>query len=127
MYGFSKNVQTSYEDTIPRVKEALQEEGFGVLTEIDVKSTLRKKLDVEFRKYIILGACNPPIARKALSGELEIGLLLPCNVIVYENDDGGSTVSIINAEKMLSITERDDIQELASEVNAKLHRVLENV
>ena len=127
MYGFSKNVQSSYEDTIPRVKEALQGEGFGVLTEIDVKSTLRKKLNVEFRKYIILGACNPPFAHKALSGEIEIGLLLPCNVIVYENDDGGSTVSIINAEKMLSIAERDAMKELASEVNAKLQKVLENV
>ena len=127
MYGFSKNVKSSYEETVPRVKEALQGEGFGVLTEIDVKNTFRKKLDVEFRKYVILGACNPPFAHKALSGEIEIGLLLPCNVIVYQNDDGGSTVSIINAEKMLSIAERDDMKELASEVNAKLQKVLENV
>jgi uncharacterized protein (DUF302 family) len=127
MYGFSKNVKTAFEDTVPRVKQALQGEGFGVLTEIDVKSTLRKKLDVGFRKYVILGACNPPLAHKALSEEIEIGLLLPCNVIVYENDDGGSTVSVIDAEKMLSVVERNDMKELASQVGGKLKKVLENL
>ncbi len=127
MYGFSKSVKSAFEDTVPRVKEALFSEGFGVLTEIDVKSTLYKKLDVAFRKYVILGACNPPLAYKALSEELEIGLLLPCNIIVYENDDGSSTVSIIDAEKMLSVAGRDDMKALASEVNGKLKRVLENI
>lgn len=127
MYGFSKSVKSTFEDTVPRVKEALFGEGFGVLTEIDVKSTLYKKLDVAFRKYVILGACNPPLAYKALSEELEIGLLLPCNIIVYENDDGSSTVSIIDAEKMLSVAERDDMKALASDVNGKLKRVLESI
>jgi len=127
VYGFSKTVNATFEETVPRVKEALQAEGFGVLTEIDVKSTLRKKLDVDFRKYVILGACNPPFAHQALSSEIEIGLLLPCNVIVYENDDGGSTVSVIDAEKMLAVAERGDLKEVASEVNGRLKRVLEAV
>jgi uncharacterized protein (DUF302 family) len=127
MYGFSKYVKTTFEDTVLRVRDALQEEGFGVLTEIDIKSTLRKKLDVGFRKYVILGACNPLLAHKALCQEIEVGLLLPCNVIVYENDEGGSTVSIINAKKMLSVVERDDMNGMASEVANKLKKVLENV
>ena len=127
MYGFSKVVERKFEETVPRVKEALQAQGFGVLTEIDVKGTLRKKLDVGFRKYVILGACNPPFAHQALSMEIDIGLLLPCNVIVYENDDGGSTVSVIDAEKMLAVTGRSDMKSVASEVNGRLKKVLEAV
>ncbi|NIO00870.1 MAG: DUF302 domain-containing protein [Candidatus Latescibacteria bacterium] len=127
MYGFSKNLDASFEDVLPRVKDALKDQGFGVLTEIDVKDTLRKKLDVEFRKYIILGACNPPLANRALSEELEIGLLLPCNVIVYENEAGGSTVSVIDAEKMLTVVGRDDLKGFAAEVNDKLKKALESV
>jgi uncharacterized protein (DUF302 family) len=102
-------------------------EGFGVITEVDVKSTLRRKLDVGFRKYIILGACNPTLAHQALTEEIDIGLLLPCNVLVYENDDGGSTVAVIDAEKMLSVVDRDDMKALASEVSDRLKRVLESV
>ena len=110
-----------------KVDEALKDQGFGVLTEIDVKDTLRRKLEVDFRKYVILGACNPPLAHRALSEELEIGLLLPCNVIVYENEGGGSTVSVINAEQMLSAVGREDLKGLAGEVNEKLKKALENV
>ena len=86
-YGFSKSVDLSFEQTIEKVTEELKKEGFGVLTSIDVKETLKKKINVDFKKYTILGACNPPIAHKALLEEEELGLLLPCNIIVYEKDD----------------------------------------
>jgi len=95
-YGFSKTIDAPYEAAIEKVTAALKEEGFGVLTTIDVKDTLKKKLNVDFRKYVILGACNPPLAYKTLQAETEIGLLLPCNVIVYENDEGKSVVSAID-------------------------------
>jgi uncharacterized protein (DUF302 family) len=127
MYGFSKKLTLAYDEAIEKVKAALQDEGFGVLTEIDVKATIKKKLDKDFRKYIILGACNPPIAYRALSEEIEIGLLLPCNVIVYENDDGGTTVSVVNAAKMLSVVEREELGPMAEEVNGKLRKVLEAI
>ena len=92
-YGIRTTVKGSYEETIPRVTDALKQEGFGILTQIDVKDTLKKKLNVDFPKYMILGACNPPLAHKALSAETEIGLLLPCNVIVYEGKDGRTVVA----------------------------------
>jgi len=127
MYGFTKNIDISYEDAVPRVVEALKNEGFGVLTEIDVKATMKKKLDVDFRKYIILGACNPPLAHQALTEEVNIGLLLPCNVIVYENDAGSTTVCVIDAGKMLSVVGRDELQPFAEQVNSKLKSVLEAI
>jgi uncharacterized protein (DUF302 family) len=104
------------------VAAALKEEGFGILTEIDVKATLKKKLDADFRKYVILGACNPPLAHRALSAELEIGLLLPCNVIVYEEDDG-SVVSIVDPISMLGVVESPELEPVASEARARLERV----
>ena len=117
-----------YEGAIERTREALASEGFGVLTEIDVKATLKKKLDVDFRPYVILGACNPPLAYKALSAELEIGLLLPCNVVVYAGDrEGESVVSIMDPEAALSLAGKPDIAPLAAEVKARLQRVLEKV
>ena len=100
----------------------LKQEGFGVLTEIDVKATLKKKLDVDFRKYVILGACNPPLAHQALTAELEIGLLLPCNVIVYEVN-GGSVVSIVDPISMLDVVANPDIQPVADEARTRLGRV----
>jgi uncharacterized protein (DUF302 family) len=124
MYGFTKKIDTDYEDAIERVREALMDEGFGVLTEIDVKATLKAKLDVDFRRYMILGACNPPFAHNALSAELDIGLLMPCNVIVYENDGGGSTVGMIDASMMATATGNDSLGPLADDVNAKLKKVL---
>lgn len=124
MYGFTKKVDAEYDDVIERTREALQAEGFGVLTEIDVKQTLKDKLDVDFRRYIILGACNPPFAHKALSAEIDIGLLMPCNVIVYENDEGGCTVGVIDASMMSTATGNDSLGEVANGVNEKLKRVM---
>ena len=124
MYGFSRKVGVSYDEAVARIREALQKEGFGVLTEIDVKATLKKKLDVDFRKYVILGACNPPFAHKALTAELEIGLLMPCNVIVYENEDGSSTVAAMDASMMASVTGNDRLSEVSTAVNEKLRRAI---
>jgi uncharacterized protein (DUF302 family) len=126
-YGFGKQVKLSYEEAIEKVTQELQKEGFGVLTEIDVKATLRKKLDVDHNKYMILGACNPPFAHQALTAEPEIGLLLPCNIIVYETDDGNTKVSAIDSRAMLSIVGRDDILPIAEEINQRLQRVMNNI
>jgi uncharacterized protein (DUF302 family) len=104
-YGFRTTLNVPYEKAIEKTTAALKEEGFGVLTEIDVKATLKKKLDADFRRYIILGACNPNLAYQALQNELEIGLLLPCNVIVYETNEGQSTVSIVDPLSMLGVVE----------------------
>ncbi len=126
-YGFRTTLPVSYEEAIPLVTEALKQEGFGVLTEIDVKATLKKKLDVDFKPYIILGACNPNLAYQGLQVEPELGLLLPCNVIVYDNGDGTSTVSIVDPIQMLGVVANPDLQPVANEANARLRRVLEHV
>jgi uncharacterized protein (DUF302 family) len=125
-YGFSKTVDMSYEQVIEKVTTELKKEGFGVLTSIDVKETLKQKINVDFKKYAILGACNPPIAHKALQEEEEIGLLLPCNVIVYEKD-GKTRVSIFDPMVMTWIMENDDIKPIASEVQERLQRVLKAI
>jgi uncharacterized protein (DUF302 family) len=122
-YGFSKTVDMSYEQAIEKVTAELKKEGFGVLTFIDVKETLKQKINVDFKKYAILGACNPPIAHKALQEEEELGLLLPCNVIVYEKDDK-TRVSIFDPMVMTSIVENDQMKLIAAEVQEKLQRVL---
>lgn len=125
-YGFKKTLHMAVEDADQRVREELQKEGFGVLTEIDVKATLKNKLDVDFKPYRILGACSPPLAHKALSAEEDIGLLLPCNVVVYEGAEAGtSVVAVINTQVQLGITGRDDIKPLADEVGSRLQRVLD--
>ncbi len=125
-YGFSKNVNLSYDEAIQKTTEELKKEGFGVLTEIDVKETLKKKLNVDFNKYKILGACNPPIAHKALQNEMELGLLLPCNIIVYENN-GKTTVSAFNPMTMTKIVDNKELQEIAEEVQTKLLKVIDNI
>ncbi|HSW55057.1 MAG TPA: DUF302 domain-containing protein [Ignavibacteriaceae bacterium] len=125
-YGFSKTVDMSYEQTIEKVTAELKKEGFGVLTSIDVKETLKQKINVDFKKYAILGACNPPIAHKALEEEEEIGLLLPCNVIVYEKD-GKTRVSIFDPMVMTWIMENDNMKPIATEVQEKLQRVLKAI
>lgn len=123
-YGFSIDVDLPYEQALQKVTEALKAEGFGVLTTIDVKATMKAKLDVEFRRYVILGACNPPLAHQALSEELEIGLLLPCNLIVYERAEGGSTISAMNALAAMSFTGNPGLEPIAQEATARLERVL---
>lgn len=122
-YGFSKTVEIPYEQTIEKVTAELKKEGFGVLTFIDVKETLKQKINVDFKKYAILGACNPPIAHKALMTEEDLGLLLPCNVIVYEKD-GKTRVSIFDPMVMTWIMENDQMKPIATEVQEKLQRVL---
>ena len=125
-YGYTKNLgRMEFEEALCKVTDALRTEGFGVLTEIDVKDTLKKKLDVDFRKYKILGACNPPLAFRALSSELMIGLLLPCNVVVFEDDDGSIAVSAVKASEMFRIVDNADLAGIAGEVDAKLRRVLD--
>jgi uncharacterized protein (DUF302 family) len=125
-YGFSKIVDMSYEQAIEKVTAELKKEGFGVLTFIDVKETLKQKINVDFNKYAILGACNPPIAHKALLEEEQLGLLLPCNVIVYEKD-GTTRVSIFDPMVMTRIIENDDMKPIATEVQERLRRVLKAI
>jgi len=125
-YGFSKTVDMPFEQTIEKVTAELKKEGFGVLTSIDVKETLKQKINVDFKKYTILGACNPPIAHKALQEEEELGLLLPCNVIVYEKDDK-TRVSIFDPMVMTWIVENDQMKSIATEVQEKLQRVLKAI
>jgi len=124
-YGFKRTLAMSVEDADLRLRDELKKEGFGILTEIDVKATLKEKLDVDFRPYKILGACNPPLAHQALNSETDIGLLLPCNVIVYEGDeDGTSVVGVLDPKVQLGITGRSDIDHLADDVSARMERVL---
>jgi uncharacterized protein (DUF302 family) len=122
--GTRKVLRSGYEEALKRVPEALQSEGFGVLTEIDVQETLKKKLGVVFRRYKILGACNPPLAHRALQAELEVGLLLPCNVIVYEDDDGRTVVAAIDPMEMMAGSEEPELRAVAAQVQEKLERVL---
>jgi uncharacterized protein (DUF302 family) len=122
--GTRKVLRSGYEEALKRVPEALQSEGFGVLTEIDVQETLKKKLGVDFRRYKILGACNPPLAHRALQAELEVGLLLPCNVIVYEDDDGRTVVAAIDPMEMMAGSEEPELRAVAAQVQEKLERVL---
>lgn len=127
-YGYTKNLgKVEFGHALERVTEALKKEGFGVLTEIDVKATLKKKLDVDFKNYKILGACNPPLAHRALTNEPLIGLLLPCNVVVFEEDDGSTAVSVVNPMEMFKVVENGELAEIAGEVNSKLKRVVEGI
>lgn len=122
-YGFSKATSHSYDQAVERVTEELRKEGFGVLTTIDVRETLKKKLDVDFTRYVILGACNPPFAYRALQAEEEIGLLLPCNVIVYEKE-GRTIVGAFDPMIMTTIIGNDKMQPIAEEVKRRLERVI---
>jgi len=127
-YGIGVTVRLPYHRAVERIREELAKEGFGVLTEIDVQATMKQKLDVDFRPYVILGACNPPIAHQALTAELDIGLLLPCNVVVYQGDEPGtSVVAAMDPVEALALTGRADIMPLAEQVKAKLARALEGV
>ncbi len=124
-YHFSKKLQVSFDEAIDRVMAALQAEGFGVLTEIDVKETLKKKLDVDFRKYRILGACNPTLAYQALQAEDKIGTMLPCNVLVQETDDGQIEVSAIDPVASMQAIDNPALGEVAETVRKKLRDIVD--
>jgi uncharacterized protein (DUF302 family) len=122
--GIRTKLNLPYEQAVQRTVEALKAEGFGVLTEIDVQATLKQKLNADFRRYVILGACNPPLAHRALSANLDVGLLLPCNVTVYE-EDGGSVVTVIDPVVMLSVMQDDKtVRAVAEEARVRLKRVI---
>lgn len=123
MYGIMTKVNGSFDEAVEKVTEELQKEGFGVLTEIDVKATLKKKLDIEKRPYKILGACNPVLANQAIDAEPDIGLLLPCNVIVREEEDGSVTVGFMDPVAVLGLVQRDEVKTLGTEVRSRLERV----
>ena len=126
-YYKAKKVDYNFEEAIEKVTGELKEEGFGILTEIDVKETLKKKLDVDFRKYKILGACNPPYAHKALEAENKIGTMLPCNVIVQETEDGKVEVAAVNPMESMKAVQNDQLGEIASEITERLNRVIEKL
>lgn len=125
-YTISRQVDTGFEKTIEKVTEELEEEGFGVLTDIDVQKTLKEKLGEDYMKYRILGACNPKFAHEAMQKETAIGALLPCNVIVYQ-DSGKVFVEAVDPEELVSVTENSELDELASEVKERMTRVVQNL
>jgi len=126
-YYFSKKIRGTFENVIEKVTASLKSEGFGVLTEIDVKETLKKKLDVDFHKYRILGACNPPFAYKALQAEDKIGIMLPCNVIVQEKVEGEVEVAAIDPVASMKAVDNPDLLNIAEQVQEKLKRVVESL
>ncbi len=127
-YGMKRVVPFSYEEAVEKIKSSLKEQGFGVLTEIDVKATLKNKIDQDFTKYVILGACNPGLAFQVLSEEIDIVLLLPCNVVVYENPENGETVlGVIDPKMMVQATGRTELEAFAKSVREKLKNALDSV
>lgn len=126
-YGLRLDLNAPYEEALERTKTALQKEGFGVLTTIDVQATLKQKLGRDFRKYVILGACNPPLADRALHAELEIGLLLPCNVVVYEREAGTSSVAAMAPLPAMGIVGNRELEDVAREADARLRRALQSL
>jgi uncharacterized protein (DUF302 family) len=125
-YGYKMELELDFEKAIEKARAELQKEGFGVLTEINVKSTLKEKLDVDYENYIILGACNPPFAHKALQAEKEIGLLLPCNVIIYSKN-GKTIISAINPTEVMSIINNPKLKAIAEEVEKKLKKTIDAI
>jgi uncharacterized protein (DUF302 family) len=126
-FGFRTRLDLPYDEAVEKITAALQEQGFGVLTEIDVRATLQEKLGESFRRYVILGACNPPLAHRALSAELDVGLMLPCNVVVWETDEGGSVVSMVDPETMVRGIDDPGLHEVASEARRKLETALQAI
>ncbi|NOY65892.1 MAG: DUF302 domain-containing protein [Gammaproteobacteria bacterium] len=123
MYGFTVKVKSSFDDAVAKVTEELQKEGFGILTEIDVKAVMKKKLDIDKRPYKILGACNPVLANQAIEAEPDIGLLLPCNVVVREDDAGDIIVGFMDPSTVLGLVQKEELSGLGAEVLSRLHRV----
>ncbi len=123
-FAIKREINATYDEALARLPEALKSEGFGVLTEIDVKSTLKQKLNVDFRRYKILGACNPPFAHEALKAELEVGVMMPCNVVVYETDDGHAMVLAVDPTTTMAAGSNPKLGELAKSVRDKLARAL---
>jgi uncharacterized protein (DUF302 family) len=127
-YTFNKTLDgMSFADAVTKVTDGLNKEGFGIITEIDVKQTFKKKLDVDFRNYMILGACNPAFAHKAIESENKIGVFLPCNVIVQEHINGGIEISAVDPLASMASVNNKDLKGLASEVKSKLEKVIENL
>lgn len=126
-YYFSKTTDASFEETLTKVADELKKEGFGILTEIDVKDTLKKKLDINFQKYKILGACNPPFAYEALKAENKIGMLLPCNIIVQELSEGKTEVAAIDPVQSMQVVDNTSLRVVAEQVQAKLRNVINNI
>ncbi len=126
MYSYKKQVNVAFEEAVEKTREELKKQDFGILTEIDVKATLKKKLDIDYDDYVILGACNPPFAYKSLQAEKEIGLMLPCNVIVYKQD-GNVFVSAILPTKAMGMIDNPELKKIAEEVEEKLKKVIDSI
>ena len=126
-YGYSKVTDLAYDDAVVKVTEELKKEGFGVLTEIDVKATMKKKIDKDIKPYVILGACNPPFAYEALQAEEQVGLLMPCNVIVYENNEGKIVISSLEVAPLMDMIDNPAFGDFGPKVQEKLHRAIDAV
>ncbi len=123
MYGFNVTLKTTFDEAVSRVLDALKQEGFGVLSDLDIQAAMKEKLGAEIRRYRILGACNPPLALKALTADPDIGLLLPCNVVVREDADGSITVGLVDPQAMMQVASNAQVKEVADDASARLRRV----